>query len=659
MSNVLAAGFWDNEKLDDWEIPFGQWIEEIVFWLTRNVQFLLDWIKAPVTFLLEIIIDDILQDWLPWPVVLVLFFLLGLATRNVRVGLGSSAALLVCGLLGADYWDLTMETVGMIIVAVIICAVIGIPLGILAARMDRFWNRLRPILDGMQVVHPFVYLLPIIFLFGVRRTPGVLATLVFALPPIVRLTNLGVRQVPDDVVEAARAFGASESRVLREVQLPLARPAIMAGLNQTLLLSLSMVGIVAIIAGGGLGKPILTALATANIPTGASAGAGLYFVGVLLDRISQPEETDSHESLMQRMRNAWSNRLDPVVPPMPSPGLAEEAEVVVAPARQQLLPLTGERRNVATIAVGAAVVAIVGSFMTWGSEASRITTFFRDSDAAVPGSHNGLSSVGGSWYGILVIIVSLALLLGGLLALRSPRSRRGMLTQPGTMFVAGFGLAGLAVAYLTINMTGEATDVYTLGVGPWLALLAGLVVMAAAVPAILATPDPETSKTNWRELIAITVLAAFLGGAGAAGSWILDQRSDSVAVAEALAAEAEGSDQGGIAADLLSEALAVSRRVTVTGVQSEGPQTGYVVIALTILGAGAAALRLAATKNRQLLLGYVAMGSGAALTLIGVAWMASLIRLSASQIEPGASSFLTVVGGLVLAMRGWRAVQPN
>ena len=116
-----------------------------------------------------------------------------------------------------------METVGMIIVAVIICTAIGIPLGILAARVDSFWGRLRPVLDGMQVIHPFVYLLPIIFLFGVRRTPGVLATLVFALPPIVRLTNLGLRQVPADVVEAARAFGATESRVLHEVQLPLAR----------------------------------------------------------------------------------------------------------------------------------------------------------------------------------------------------------------------------------------------------------------------------------------------------------------------------------------------------------------------------------------------------------------------------------------------------
>ena len=316
-AGMLATPFWDNDNLDAWEIPFGLWIEEIVFWLTTHIKGLLDAVKWPVDKLLELIIDNLLQTWLPWPVVLLLFFLLGVVTRNILVGLFSAGGLLVCGLLGDEYWNLTMETLGMIIVAVIICTAIGIPLGILAARVDVFWSRLRPILDGMQVIHPFVYLLPIIFLFGVRRTPGVLATLVFALPPIVRLTNLGVRQVPPDVVEAARAFGATEPRVLREVQLPLARPAIMAGLNQTLLLSLSMVGIVAIIAGGGLGKPILTALNTADIPIGASAGAGLYFVGVLLDRISQPEDDVDRRSLFARIRQAWATRIDPGVPAVP------------------------------------------------------------------------------------------------------------------------------------------------------------------------------------------------------------------------------------------------------------------------------------------------------------------------------------------------------
>ena len=327
-SPTLATGFWENENLDAWEIPFGLWIEEIVFWLTTHIKGFLDAVKWPVDKLLELIIDNVLQDWLPWPLVVLLFFLLGFATRNILVGLGSAAALVVCGLLGNDYWDLTMETVGMVIVAVMICTAVGIPLGVLAARVDRFWNRLRPVLDGMQVIHPFVYLLPIIFLFGVRRTPR-------------RAGHNGLRPPPDHSPHqpwsapgsrgcgrGGRAFGASERRVLREVQLPLARPAIMAGLNQTLLLSLSMVGIVAIIAGGGLGKPILTALNTADIPLGASAGAGLYFVGVLLDRISQPDKNVDRRNLFARMRQAWIHRTDPVVPPVP--GMEYESRPLAA-----------------------------------------------------------------------------------------------------------------------------------------------------------------------------------------------------------------------------------------------------------------------------------------------------------------------------------------
>ena len=147
-AGTLASGFWDNENLDTWEIPFGLWTEEIVFWLTTHIKGFLDAVKWPVAKMLELIIDNLLQDWLPWPAVVLLFFVLGVITRNLRVGLGSAAGLLVCGLLGNEYWDLTMETIGMVIVAAIICTVIGIPLGIVAARVDRFWNRLRPVLDG-------------------------------------------------------------------------------------------------------------------------------------------------------------------------------------------------------------------------------------------------------------------------------------------------------------------------------------------------------------------------------------------------------------------------------------------------------------------------------------------------------------------------------
>ena len=283
----VDAGFWDNAHLDAWEIPFGLWIEEIVFWLTSHIKGFLDAVKWPVDKLLELIIDNLLQSWLPWPVVLLLFFLLGLATRNVLVGLGSAAGLLICGLLGNAYWDLTMETLGMIIVAVLICTVIGIPLGVLAARLDSFWSRLRPVLDGMQVIHPFVYLLPIIFLFGVRRTPGVLATLVFALPPIVRLTNLGLRQVPQDVKEAALAFGATKWQTLRDVEIPIARPSIMQGINQTILFCLSAVVIASLIGAKGLGYDVLVALQYAAKGQGVLAGLAILVCAMVIDRIVQ------------------------------------------------------------------------------------------------------------------------------------------------------------------------------------------------------------------------------------------------------------------------------------------------------------------------------------------------------------------------------------
>lgn len=649
--NLLAQNFWDNENLSEWEIPFGLWIEEIVFWLTANIGILLDAIKWPVDQMLNLVIDNLLQGWLPWPVVMLLFFVLGASTRNFKVGLGSAVALLVCGLLGDEFWDLTMETVGMIFVAVVICAFFGIPLGVLSARVDAFWNRLRPILDGMQVVHPFVYLLPIIFLFGVRRTPGVLATLVFALPPIVRLTNLGVRQVPADVVEAARAFGATESRVLREVQLPLARPAIMAGLNQTLLLSLSMVGIVAIIAGGGLGKPILTALATADIPLGASAGAGLYFVGVLLDRISQPEASDRRLNLFARMRSAWSTRADPVVPPMPDP--ASASRIVIDDKAPTALRPT--HKLTAGMSIVAGLAAAIASLLTWGNESGRISSHVRYDDLLLPGAHSGLDATGGSYFGALVAILGIAVAACGLAALLVPRSRNSFLVSEASFLGFGVGIVSVAAAFLTIRVQDDA---YSNGVGVWMALVAGVIIAVFAMWALLASnTESKPVKFSWRGALGIGVLCAFLVLAGAGGSWILDQRSDSAQIARELAAQSGGADQGGVAAEILAQAMSSTRRVTVQGLDSDGPQLGYIVIALTLVGT-ATALMAAAVRNPRVkrFAAGCTYAIGCGITIIPIAWIASLVRLDTLQISPGASAFLTICGGLLLAARGWRAL---
>ena len=151
-----------------------------------------------------------------------------------------------------------------------LCSLVGIPLGILSGRFDPVWNVVRPVLDGMQVIHSFVFMLPFIFFFSIGEVSATMVTMVFALPPIVRLTNLGIRQVPEDVVEAARSYGATEAKVLTDVQLPLARPAIMTGLNQTLLLAISMLGIAALMGAGGLGRLLFRAINNLDLGLGLS-----------------------------------------------------------------------------------------------------------------------------------------------------------------------------------------------------------------------------------------------------------------------------------------------------------------------------------------------------------------------------------------------------
>src|SRR3546814_1543332 len=171
-------------------------------------------------------------------------------------------------------WPETMTTLAMVLTAVVFCALAGIPVGILAARSNGFAAALRPVLDIMQTIPPFVYLVPIVMLFGVGMVPGIVATIIFALPPVIRLTNLGIRGVPGELVEAAYAFGSTPRQVLWEVQIPLALRTIMAGLNQTLMLSLSMVVIAALIGAGGLGLTVYTGLGRLDVGTAGEGGLG-------------------------------------------------------------------------------------------------------------------------------------------------------------------------------------------------------------------------------------------------------------------------------------------------------------------------------------------------------------------------------------------------
>ena len=222
---------------------------------------------------------------LPPLVVIAILGLIAWKASGWRLAVGTVATFVFIGLLG--FWEDTMTTLAMVFSSVVFCTIVGIPLGICAGRSDRFEAILRPILDGMQTTPAFVYLVPIVMLFSIGNVAGVLATIVFALPPIIRLTALGIRQVHPELVEAATAFGATGMQVLLKVQIPLAMPTIMAGLNQTIMMALSMVVIAALIGAGGLGAPVVLGLNTLDIGLATIGGLSIVLIAIILDRITQ------------------------------------------------------------------------------------------------------------------------------------------------------------------------------------------------------------------------------------------------------------------------------------------------------------------------------------------------------------------------------------
>lgn len=195
---------------------------------------------------------------------------------------------------GMDMWDGTMETLALIITAVFIALLIGIPVGIWASKSKTVENVVRPILDFMQTMPAFVYLIPAVLFFGLGEVPGIIATLIFAMPPAVRLTNLGIRQVPEEIREAALAFGSDNKQMLFKVELPVAIPTILAGVNQTIMLALSMVVIAALIGAGGLGQPVVEGLQRLDIGLGFEGGLAIVILAVFLDRVTQSLGTSSN-----------------------------------------------------------------------------------------------------------------------------------------------------------------------------------------------------------------------------------------------------------------------------------------------------------------------------------------------------------------------------
>ena len=270
-------------RFEDKVIPLDDWITSFIDWLVEGYRWFFQIIKWPVEFTLSSLENGLLL--VPPLLVILVIGVIAWRVSGIKLAVFSAVTMVFIGLLGL--WEDTMITLAMVFCSVIFCTIAGVPLGILAGRSDRFEAFLRPCLDAMQTTPAFVYLVPIVMLFSVGNVAGVLATIVFALPPIIRLTSLGIRQVHPELVEAALAFGATNWQVLRKVQIPLALPTIMAGLNQTIMMALSMVVIAALIGAGGLGAPVILGLNTLDIGLATVGGLGIVLMAIILDRITQ------------------------------------------------------------------------------------------------------------------------------------------------------------------------------------------------------------------------------------------------------------------------------------------------------------------------------------------------------------------------------------
>ncbi len=264
------------------KIPLGMWGKSAVEWITGNFEWFFDAIsvalKAPI---------DVTKDLLfATPAFLFIALVAGLAyylQRSWWLVLFVVLGLLL--ILNQGLWEPMLETVVLIIYATLVSLLIGIPVGVLAARRPWIYRFLSPILDMMQTIPTFVYLIPVLILFGLGEVPGILATVVFAIPAPIRLTYLGISQVPSALIEAGESFGCTTWQLLWRVKLPHALPTIMAGVNQCIMLSMSMVVIAALVAAGGLGKPVVRALNSVNVPLSIESGLAIVVVAIILDRL--------------------------------------------------------------------------------------------------------------------------------------------------------------------------------------------------------------------------------------------------------------------------------------------------------------------------------------------------------------------------------------
>ncbi len=299
------------------DIPLGQWVSDFIDWLLATVPWLFDAISA----VMQVLVDGLTEALAtPPPVVwIVVFTLVALLVRGWGLALYTVLAFLL--VVSLELWVETMQTLSLVLVAAVIAAAIGVPIGILAARHRAVSVAVRPVLDSMQTTPVFVYLIPAVFFFGVGVVPGVVATILFAIPPGVRLTELGIRQVDREVVEAAQAFGARPGQILREVQLPLALPSIMAGVNQVIMLALSMVVTAGLLGAAGLGAVVVRAVTQLDVASGFESGLAVVLLAVFLDRLTAAL---GHPTALSRLLRVRTRRTPPSGGTAETPRRSEE-----------------------------------------------------------------------------------------------------------------------------------------------------------------------------------------------------------------------------------------------------------------------------------------------------------------------------------------------
>lgn len=266
-------------------IPIGDFVEFLVKWIEAHFGSGLDLLSDKLDFLITAL-KDILLFLPPELFILVLsLFAYFAAKRNTRMALGTAVGFLL--ILNMELWELSMQTFALVLSSAFLTLLIGIPMGILCAKSELLYRLTRPLLDLMQTMPSLVYLIPVMIFFGLGNVPGMIATIVFAMPPAIRLTNLGIRQIPKELIEVSEAFGSTGLQKLLKVELPVALPTIMAGVNQCIMLSLSMVVIASMIGARGLGYQVLFGLQRVEIGLGFEAGLGIVIIAVVLDRVTQ------------------------------------------------------------------------------------------------------------------------------------------------------------------------------------------------------------------------------------------------------------------------------------------------------------------------------------------------------------------------------------